>query len=133
VGEAGTEVDFWLILFPQKIAGYTFEPELVPVNISGPELVPVLRCVPENGHVTWGGDLEVEAETLKRLVLGCWGAGSASSSRNARLLYRVTSLISKRPPPPGPLQGPRHRTTVGSYGGTFSYGRGTPVLPRDCV
>ena len=71
-------MDFWLILFPQKIAGYTFEPELVPVNISGPELVPVLRCVPENGHVTWGGDLEVEAETLKGW---CWGFGTQVALR----------------------------------------------------
>ena len=34
---------------------------------------------------------------------------------------------NKTPPPLGPPQGPRHRLTVGSYGGAFSYGRGNPV------
>ena len=38
--------------------------------------------------------------------------------------YRGTSPIWKRPPP----WDPRHRPTVGSYGGAFSYERGIPVV-----
>jgi len=34
---------------------------------------------------------------------------------------------TKPPPPLGPPEGPRHRPTVGSYGGGGSYERGTPV------
>ena len=44
-----------------------------------------------------------------------------------KTLYRGTSLIRKCPPPLGTPQGPRHRPTVGSYGGAVSYERGTPV------
>jgi len=40
--------------------------------------------------------------------------------------YRGISLIRNRLPPKD-YQGPRHRPTVGSYGGAVSYERGTPV------
>ena len=38
--------------------------------------------------------------------------------------YRGTLPIRKRPPP----ENPRHRPTVGSYGGAFSCKRGTPAV-----
>ena len=41
--------------------------------------------------------------------------------------YRGTSLMRKCPPPLGPPWGPRHRSTVGFFGGAVSYQRGTPV------
>ena len=42
--------------------------------------------------------------------------------------YRGTSLIRHSTPTPGPPYGPRHRATVGSYGGVFLDERGTPVF-----
>jgi len=44
-------------------------------------------------------------------------------------VYRRTSLMTY-PPPLGSPQVPRHRATVGSYGGGVSYERGTPVYPE---
>jgi len=41
--------------------------------------------------------------------------------------YRSTSLIRNRPPPLGLPEGPRHRPTVGSWGGVVLYERGNPV------
>ena len=45
--------------------------------------------------------------------------------------YRVTSLIRNTQPPR--ITVPRHRSTVGSYGGDVSYGRGTPVITPNLI
>ena len=58
--------------------------------------------------------------------------------RSAKSTVRLTErdvqgyLAHKKTPPSlGPPQDPRHRPTVGSYGGAFSYERGTPVAPTE--
>ena len=40
---------------------------------------------------------------------------------------RVAQEPTEQPLPPGPLKGPRHSPTVGSYGEAFSFEQGTPV------
>ena len=46
------------------------------------------------------------------------------------MAYRGTSPMRNSPPPLGPPYGPRHRPTVGSWGGAVSYERGTPHPPQ---
>ena len=46
------------------------------------------------------------------------------------MAYRGTSPMRNSPPPLGPPYGPRHRPTVGSWGGAVSYERGAPVNPN---
>jgi hypothetical protein len=45
-------------------------------------------------------------------------------------VYRIQGYLAhkKQTTLPGPPKDPRHRPTVGSWGGALSYERGTPVL-----
>ena len=72
------------------------------------------------GEVALYGPLHVWTQILEGLE--CLDTGPAEVPRET-------------PTPPGSPQVPRHRATVGSYGGGVSYERGTPVegppMPRE--
>ena len=89
---------------------------------------PVLHSHSSMLSVTWvcvAGDVGGAAR-----LTSCRRLPTRTFNGPASHWYRGTSLVRKRPPPPGPAEGPRHSPTVGSYGEAFSYERGTPVHTR---
>ena len=87
---------------------------------------------------TGGPDvIRAEAWSLYRTISGvrlCWELeepkGPTRLSPVHEGMYRGASLIRNPHPPLGSTLVPRHRATVGSYGGAVSYERGTPVRTR---